>query len=174
MSLLSLIPWPGRLLALAVMLAGGIGFGYLQGLRADEVDELKAQRDGALRVVRIERKQAEISDQVATDHEAGRARDRVVYRTIEKEVVRYVANPDHHVARLDRGWVCQHDAAAMSGIPDPACSADARPSDFTTDDALRVGVGNYEACNDNARQLRDLQGWVAKQRRGAESPGSTP
>lgn len=152
--LTQLLPWPYRLLA---------GFAYLQGRRHEQDSQLRDQMDSVLRVVRIERAQQAISNQVATAYEQGRAADRIVYRTIEREVTRYVANPDHAVCELDRGWVQLHDAAALSRVPDAAGIADAAPSGLTSDDAIGTIVDNYGACQDNARRLADLQGWVLRQ-----------
>lgn len=161
--LTKLIPWPYRLLAALALISALAGFAYLQGRRHEQDSQLQGQIDSVLRVVRIERAQQAISNQVAAAHEQGRAADRIVYKAIEREVVRYVANPDHAVCELDRGWVQLHDAAALSRIPDPAGIADAAPSGLTADDALNTVVGNYGACQDNARQLADLQRWVIQQ-----------
>lgn len=161
--LTKLIPWPYRLLAALALISLLAGFAYLQGRRHEQDSQLQGQIDSVLRVVRIERAQQAVSNQVSVAHEQGRAADRIVYRTIEKELIRYVANPDHAACELDRGWVQLHDAAALSRIPDPAGIADAAPSGLTADDALGTVVENYGACQDNARRLADLQGWVIRQ-----------
>lgn len=161
--LTKILPWPYRLLASLALIAVLAGAAYLQGRRHEQDSQLRDQVDSVLRVVRIERAQQAITNQVAAAHEQGRAADRIVYKTIEREVIRYVANPDHAVCRLDAGWVQLHDAAALSHIPDPAHSVDAAPSGLTSDDAIGTIVDNYGACQDNARRLADLQGWVRAQ-----------
>ncbi|QDQ26694.1 hypothetical protein FNU76_10145 [Chitinimonas arctica] len=159
----SLIPWPYRILAMGLLCVALFAAGYVKGARAEQLAAVAADRDSMLRVVKIERRQAAVSNAIAVAHETGRTRDRLVYRTIEKEIIRYVANPARLVARLDRSWVCQHDAGALSGLPDTACILDASASDFTSDDALRVLVRNYEAAKENERQLIDLQAWIRAQ-----------
>ncbi|WP_374537199.1 hypothetical protein [Chitinimonas taiwanensis] len=161
--LTKLIPWPYRLLAALALIAVLASFAYLQGRRHEQDSQLRDQVDSVLRVVRIERAQQAISNQVAAAHEKGKAADRIVYRTIEREVVRYVSSPDHPVCHLDSGWVQLHDAAALSRVPDPAGIADAAPGGLTADDALGTVVENYGACQDNARRLADLQRWVIQQ-----------
>ncbi|WP_374538212.1 hypothetical protein [Chitinimonas taiwanensis] len=168
--LTKIFPWPYRLLAVLALIAALAGAAYLQGRRHEQDSQLRGQVDSVLRVVRIERAQLAISNQVAAAHEQGRAADRIVYKAIEREVVRYVANPDHDVCELDRGWVQLHDTAALSRIPDPAGVADATSSGLTADDALGAVVDNYGACQDNARQLADLQGWVRAQQELSDTP----
>ncbi|MGQ5524244.1 hypothetical protein ACUHMQ_13435 [Chitinimonas sp. PSY-7] len=158
-----LIPWPYRLVALAGLVLALAAFAYLRGRLDEQASHLATKLDQLVGVVRIERQQIDISQQVAASHEQGRAQDRILYKTIEKEVIRYVANPDHTACRLDRGWVQQHDAAALSALPAATGSADATASDLTSDDALVTVTGNYAACQDNARQLTDLQAWIRQQ-----------
>ena len=158
-----LLPWPYRWLALVGLTLAFGGVGYLRGRLDEQASHLATKLDQLVGVVRIERQQADISQQVAVAHEKDRAQDRVIYKTIEKEVIRYVANPDHTACRLDRGWVQQHDAAALSTLPAATSSADATTSDLTSNDALVAITGNYAACQDNARQLTDLQAWIRQQ-----------
>ncbi|PHV09638.1 hypothetical protein [Chitinimonas sp. BJB300] len=158
-----LLPWPYRLVALSGLGLVLTGFAYLRGRLDEQASQAEENLAGLVRVVALERQQIDISQQVAIAHEQGRARDRILYKTIEKEIIRYVANPDHTACRLDRGWVQQHDAAALSTLPDAPSSVDATASDLTSDDALVAITGNYAACQDNARQLRNLQGWIVQQ-----------
>ncbi|PHV10416.1 hypothetical protein [Chitinimonas sp. BJB300] len=159
----ALIPWPYRLLGwLCLVLVIG-GAAYLRGCIDEQAGQAEMQLAQLQNVVKVERQQAAISQQIAQAHEVGRAHDRVIYRTIEKEVIRYVANPSHVVCRLDPEWVRHHDVAALSVIPGTASSVDAAASALTSDDALVTVTRNYAACQDNARQLTDLQTWVRQQ-----------
>ncbi|MGQ5525265.1 hypothetical protein ACUHMQ_18665 [Chitinimonas sp. PSY-7] len=159
----TLLPWPYRLIALCGLALVIGGSAYVRGRIDEQASQAGNQLANQQRVSLVERRQAAISQQVALAHEAGRARDRVIYQTIEKEVIRYVANPEHTVCRLDREWVQQHDAAALSVIPDAARGVDAAASKLTSDDALVTVTENYAASQDNARQLTDLQAWIRQQ-----------
>ncbi|WP_179958197.1 hypothetical protein [Chitinimonas arctica] len=159
----SLLPWYWRWGAMLTLATSLYALGRLHGQQAEHAQDNDAARAALVRVIRIQRKQAAISQIVAEQHETGRTRDGVVYRTIEKEVIRYVASPDHAVCHLDREWLRLHDAAALSVLPQPTGSADAAASDSTSDDALQTITDNYQACQDNARQLADLQAWVHQQ-----------
>ncbi|QDQ28262.1 hypothetical protein FNU76_18965 [Chitinimonas arctica] len=161
--LLSLLPWYWRWGAVLGLSACFYGLGRIQGQRAEQTKDMDVERSALVRVIRIERKQAAISQAVAEQHESGRIRDRVIYRNIEKEVIRYVASPQHAVCHLDYEWLRLHNAAALSIVPEPADSADAAAGEFTSDDALQTVTTNYQACQDNARQLADLQAWVHQQ-----------
>ncbi|QDQ24910.1 hypothetical protein FNU76_00315 [Chitinimonas arctica] len=161
--LLSLLPWYWRWGAVLALAASLYVLGRIHGQQAEQVQGHDAERAALVRVIRIERKQAAISQIVAEQHEAGRIRDRVIYRNIEKEVIRYVASPQHAVCHLDYEWLRLHNAAALSIVPEPADSADAAAGEFTSDDALQTVTTNYQACQDNARQLADLQRWLLGQ-----------
>ncbi|HEY9101104.1 hypothetical protein [Chitinimonas sp.] len=164
--LASLIPWPWRCLLCFVLGLACYGTGYLRGRLAEQA---LTQAEGRLAVVRVlqrERAQQALNQQVAVRHEAGRQADRIIFQTIEKEVDHYVANPMHLATELDAAWLCQHDAAALRTLPNTACQPDAatgQPAGLTSDDALRVAVGNYEICHRHARQLSDLQDWIRAQ-----------
>jgi hypothetical protein len=162
MSLFDLIPWPYRLLGIVLLSIACVAFGYVHGMRAEQDANARAVNEQVLRVAHIERKQAEVSNEVDKHHQAGEAKARVVYETITKEVIQYVASP-HADAELDINWVLLYNAAIVSEVPDIASVAITTPSGLTTDDVLENAVSNYQTCNAYKRQLTDLQQWVAKQ-----------
>ena len=159
----SLMPWPYRWMALSGLGLALTGFAYLRGRLDEQAGQAEETLARLVRVVALERQQIDISQQVAAAHEQGTAQDRILYKALEKEVIRYVASPEHITCRLDRGWVQQHDAAALSTLPAATSSADATASDLTSDDALVTTTGNYAACQENTRQLTDLQLWIRQQ-----------
>lgn len=166
MNLLStLIPWPYRLLALALLAAVLLGFGYVKGLQHAAADAAKSDSRALQSIIKIERKQQAVSASVATAHEAQREKTRIVYRTIDKEVIKYVqASSPAARFRLDAGWVRLHDAAALSRAPGAPGESDAQPTRFTAADGLATVAGNYETCTETRQQLTDLQRWITEQR----------
>lgn len=163
MGLLSLIPLPYRLLALALLAAALLGTGWVYGARHEQGKVAREQVSSLKSTLRTERKQADTTAAVEGKAAAAAERVRLVYRNIDREVIRYVQAP-HTACQLDAGWVRLHDAA--SGVPtvsDPASVLDAAPSSFNTDDALATAIDNYEACALNAERLSGLQAWVSAQ-----------
>lgn len=159
------IPWPYRLLAIALLAAALVGFGYVKGLDHAADEAAKADSRALQGVIKIERKQQAISASVSTAHEIAREQTRIVYRMIDKEVIQYVqASTPAARCQLDAGWVRLHDAAALSRIPGSPGESDAQPTHFTAADGLATVTGNYESCTETRQQLIDLQRWIAEQR----------
>ena len=158
-ALLALVPWYYRWGALALLAAALTGFGFIKGLDYAAGQAAKADRAALQNVIVVERKQHAAAASAAAAHEVKRAETRVVYRTIDKEVIRYVQSAPP-ACQLTAGWVRLHDAAAVSAVPAAPSEPDAQPSGFTDVDGLATVVGNYEACNEARQQLIDLQAWL--------------
>lgn len=164
MALLSLIPLPYRLLALAVLAAALLGTGWVYGASHEQSKADGDRIDGLRYVIRTERKQSDTTAAVEGKAAASAERVRIQYQIIDREVIRYVSQPDHTACQLDPEWVRLHDAAAgVPEISDPASVLDAGPSGLTTDDALGTIIDNYETCALIAERLIGLQAWVRGQ-----------
>lgn len=159
------IPWPYRVLAIALLATALVGFGYVKGLERAAAAADKADVHALQGVIKTGRKQQAVTASVAAEHEAKREQDRVIYRTINHEVIRYVqASTPAARCQLDVGWLRLHDAAALSTIPGSPGESDAPPSGISASDALETIVGNYETGNETRQQLIDLQHWITEQR----------
>lgn len=164
MNLTAFIPWPYRILALLALSAALTGFGYVKGLQHAADAAAKTDNRALQTVIKIERKQTAITVSAAAAHEEVRAAARIVYRTIDREVIKYVqtATPSAR-CQLDAGWVRLHDAAALALVPGAPSESDATPGGITAAEGIATVSNNYETCNDTRTQLIDLQGWVRKQ-----------
>ena len=158
-SLLALVPWQYRIVAYIALALALTGFGFVKGLDYAAGQVAKAERTALQSVIATERKHVAQVASAAASHEVKRAETRVVYRTIEKEVIRYVQSAPPN-CQLPAGWVRLHDAAALSAVPAAPGESDAQPSGFTDVDGLVAVVGNYEACAETRQQLVDLQAWL--------------
>lgn len=104
---------------------------------------------------------------LAAELDALRNQEReVVERIVEKEVIRYVQDPDHGQLVLPGEWVRIHDIAAVgagSGLPGPAFPSAGSYADaarVTDADSIAVIADNYGTCHAISDQLQALQAWV--------------
>lgn len=85
---------------------------------------------------------------------------KVVYKTITKEVIKYVQDDSIDKCLLHNDWVLLHDQAAR---PDNATrstnAANAADRAFTDAQALIVVTENYERCNEYQEKLNAWQNW---------------
>ena len=135
----------------AILLAGAGWKGYTMG--RDSVQRAWDAEKAAmvLAATEAQRKQQATADQVAEQVAQSARRDRVVYRTITKEVAR-VSND----CPLSADFRMLHDAAATATVPDfGAAGTDAAA--VAAQDVAETVIENYEACMDNARLLEALQ-----------------
>ncbi|MBN8461447.1 MAG: hypothetical protein J0M01_01325 [Dechloromonas sp.] len=157
---MTLIPWPYRLLALALLAAALIGFGWIKGAGHVQAQWDAAIQQQTLQAATMRQRQAEATVKVVTEYV-----DRVhVVRekgdTIIKEVPVYVPAQADAACTINRGFVRLHDAAAAGDLPEPAGDADATAAGITLSAVTEAVVGNYQTCHENAEQLRALQAWV--------------
>lgn len=93
----------------------------------------QAQADLARQV-----EQTAVTDKVDASGAANEQKERIVYRTITKEVTKYVQNPAIAECSLDSVWVQLHNAAAQGSVP---VSAGA-PADASGPVADATGAGD--------------------------------
>ena len=116
--------WGGGWFGVALLCAG-FAFGYwVRGLQATAADNKAEARRATAQVV-TDHKQAAVTAGVDASGAAREERQAVVYRTINREVTRYVdkkADGSGAAAEcmLDAEWVRWHDAAAVGKLPDAA------------------------------------------------------
>ncbi|MDH0342822.1 hypothetical protein [Chromobacterium haemolyticum] len=106
-------------LALVVALAAA-GWHYRSALA--ERDTARAQAKQAQAALANKAKQDAVSAKVDASATATAQKTQIVYRTINKEVTKYV---ETHPANctLPAGWVQLHNAAALGQLPDTSGSA---------------------------------------------------
>lgn len=151
--------WGLRLALLAVWFVAG----YSTGLRHEQSRQQALQARQWVAQIQQQRQQSQVSIAAEAAHGQRQAQLRTVYRTIEKEVVRYEVMPVEHVD-LPGAWRVRHDAAATAvPLPDSTAGLDAAAQPVADTAALDVVAGNYASCNAIAGQLIELQAWVQAQ-----------
>jgi len=157
---MTLIPWPYRLLALALLAAALIGFGWIKGAGHVQAQWDASVQQQALQTSATRQRQAQATIKVVTEYVD---RVRVVREkgdTIIKEVPVYVPVQADVACTINRGFVRLHDAAAAGELPEPAGAADAAAAGLALSAVAETVAGNYQTCHENAEQLRALQTWV--------------
>ena len=134
--------------------------GFLGGWTSNGWRHEAGEKKAVEQVRKVEQTQQTLSANIASAVETQREQTRVVYRTINREVIKYVQSSRPADCRLDAEWVRLHNAAAMSSVPATA-SQPARSASAT--DAIVTVTGNYESCHETADRLRGLQSWVRAQ-----------
>lgn len=99
-----------------------------------------------------ERKDQSVADAVGAKVAAAAVKERVVYKTLIKEIPKYVESD----CDMSAGFRVLHDAAANGTVPDTG-SVGADVAAVPAEDAATTIVENYEACRDNERRLGALQ-----------------
>jgi hypothetical protein len=111
--------------ALAIaLLCAAFAFGWwVRGLKAGAVDS-RALAARAIQAETVQRQQDVATAEVDASGAAREDRQRVVYRTIHDQVIRYVEHKDSSSGStdcmLDAEWVRLHDAAAVGELSDAA------------------------------------------------------
>ena len=157
---MSLISWPYRWLALDLLAAALIRFGWIKG-----AGHVQAQWDAAVQQQTLQaavdrERQAQTTVKVVTQYVD---RVRVVREkgdTIIKEIPVYVPFQADAACTINRGFVRLHDAAAASELPEPARDADAAAAGIALSAVAGTVAANYQTCHENAEQLRALQEWI--------------
>ena len=181
--MLKMIPISYRVLFCVLLLLFAIWLVFAWG-KASGLDQCHASQLKALQQRQVvQQKKASAAQAVAIESAVAMDGQRVIYKTITKEVVRYAkAHPVSSSPRadaacgvdvggadeLDSDWVRIHDAAAQ---PSAAASALAsEPGAVAKADTLMVVVGNYERCNAWREQLIGWQRWWQSQEGADDSP----
>lgn len=166
---LSLVPWPYRLLIVAVLAAALVGVGWVKGashVQAEWDAEVVKQ---SLTAARVEKAQAQATVQVVTEYVDRVKIVRQAGETIIKEVPVYVPAQADAACVLSRGFVRLHDAAAQGIVPEPAGNSDASPAGVTLSAVAGTVAENYTACRANAEQLSALQSWILEMKESADA-----
>jgi len=159
-TLLAIVPWYYRAVAVALLAGALVGFGWVKGaahVQGRWDAEAAAQ---ALQASRIQTSQAETTVQVVTEYVD---RVKVVHekaKTIIKEVPVYVPVEADAGCTVNHGFVVVHDAAAGGTVPGPPGPADAAPSGVALSAVAVTVADNYGICHENSTQLEALQEWI--------------
>jgi len=160
---MSLIPWPHRWLALVLLAAALIGFGWIKGAGHVQEQWDATVQQQTLQAAAVRERQAQATVKVVTQY-VDRVRVVRVVRekgdTIIKEVPVYVPVQADAACTINRGFVRLHDAAAAGELPEPARDADATAAGIALSAVATTVTANYQTCHENAEQLRALQGWI--------------
>jgi hypothetical protein len=157
---MSLIPWPYRWLALVLLAAALIGFGWIKGAGHVQAQWDAAVQKQTLQAAVIREQQAQATVKVVTQYVD---RVRVVREkgdAIIKEVPVYVPVQADTACTINRGFVRLHDAAAAGELPEPSRDADAPAAGIALSAVAGTVAVNYQICHENAEQLRALQVWI--------------
>lgn len=157
---MSLIPWPYRCLALVLLAAALIGFGWIKGAGHVQAQWDAAVQQQTLQAAAVREQQAQATVKVVTQYVD---RVRVVREkgdTIIKEVPVYVPAQADAACTVNRGFVRLHDAAAAGKLPTPTGDPDAAASGLALSTVAGTVTANYQTCHETAEQLRALQEWV--------------
>lgn len=166
---LSLVPWPYRLLIVAVLAAALVGVGWVKGashVQAEWDAEVVKQ---SLTTARVEKAQAQATVQVVTEYVDRVKIVRQAGETIIKEVPVYVPAQADAACVVPRGFVRLHDAAAQGVVPEPAGNSDAAPAGIALSAVAGTVAENYTACRANAEQLSALQSWILQMKESADA-----
>lgn len=151
-----MIPLPIRLAAIAFIILGAFGYGYMRGNAHSEAELAKFSAKKNEQIAELEKKNAEISNRVQIEYV-----DRTnTIREKEYVLVDHAKNRVPGDAVLSNGWVYTHDVGTSSGDADPARVADATASGVKENQALVTILGNYSICQQNSVQLIELQKWI--------------
>lgn len=159
---MSVIPWPYRWLAIVLLAAALIGFGWIKGASHVQAQWDAAVQKQTLQAATIRERQAQSTVKVVTQYVD---RVRVVREkgdTILKEVPVYVPAQADAACTINCGFVRLHDAAAAGELPEPARDADAAATGLALSAVAGTVATNYQTCHENAEQLRALQAWVSE------------
>lgn len=157
--LLSLIPLPYRILAVAVFALALVAFGWFKGNAHGTQKLFDYKAEQATEAVRINTARNIVTEKIVKQYIKVAGETKIVTETVEKEVVRYAeANPGYC---LDLEWRRLHDRAALNTVSVAGGSMDGAPR---ASEAIETVTANYAACHRTADRLDALQAWVVKQK----------
>ena len=154
--------WQIRLAFAAVIATVLLGAGwkcYVAGKQTIQREWDAEKAANVLRAAEEARKNQEVANTVAANVAETARKDRIVYRTILKEVDRVQDCP------IDPLVGVLHDAAATATMPDTS-TAGADAAAVTAKDLAETVVENYESCRDSMRRLEALQEIIRQYNKG--------
>lgn len=160
----SVVPWPYRLLSLAVLCIAVFSFGWLKG-----TSHVQAQWDASSAAQQqaqsqLQTRQAQATVQVVTQYVDRIQVVREKGDTLIQEIPVYVPVQADAACTVHRGFVSLHDAAAAGELPEPARDPDAPAEGLALSAVAATVVTNYQTCHENAEQLKALQDWIRQTR----------
>jgi hypothetical protein len=158
---MTLIPWPWRLLALALLCAALTGWGWVKGAAHVQDRWDRSIFAQSLSLAAVEQRQARATIRVITDYVDRVRIVREAGESILKEAPVYV--PSTTVCDLPGGFRLLHDAA-VRGDSLPAASGDIDAPPASAQDLAAAVADNYTTYHAVARQLEALQTWIGQQR----------
>ena len=162
--MLSLVPFPYRILAILALVAAVFGYGWVRG--ADHIQarwDAQVAKSNAL-IDKIHIRQVEAAAKVVTQYV-----DRVqtitkqadtVYREVPVYVHDFAANADCR-STLGSVGVLVNAAESSSAVPPTPGGADAATS--TPTEVADWAIATVEACRKNSEQLIGLQSWITNE-----------
>lgn len=106
----------------------------------------------------INEKRAAVAPKVEAQVQKEKVRIETVYKTITKEVLKYVKND---TCTLSPGFRVLHDAAANAQLPRDSGIAQAAPVPVA--DLAETITANYEGCQQNVNLIEGWQKWAEEQ-----------
>jgi len=154
------IPLPYKLLALAFMLIGAFGYGYVKGSARAEAEIARFANEAKDLEIKLKNEENNIKEKIVTEYV-----DKI--QTVKEKQYVYVKQAQEVVPaqfNMSNGWVYFHDyvASSQGGNADPTRLADATSSDVKDNQALATVVDNYGTCKQNSEQLIALQDYIKK------------
>ncbi len=160
----AVIPFPYKILAVAVLALALFSTGYIKGhqsatQKADlQMAKFVKQADDEYKD--LMKKKNKVDEKIVTEYV-----DKIVYvtkwRTKNVEVIKYV--PDTGI--LSSGFVFVHDSSAKGRNADATSASNETPSGIAITEALSGIVENYATCHDTRNQLISLQDWITEQQK---------
>lgn len=157
------------MLAVALLAAALLGFGWVKGATHVQSEWDAAISKQTLQVAVVKQRQAEATVKVITKYIDRVKIVRESGATIIKEVPVYVSTESDAACVLSRGFVRLHDAAAAGIVPEPAGGVDAAPAGIALSTVAGTVADNYQRCHENAEQLIALQAWIGEMEMASEA-----
>jgi hypothetical protein len=169
-----IIPVQYRILIAVALLLALVWVSYQQGWQ-HAVDHVAAEQAKVKkRAEKQQVKQASAVQAAVVQNATAIESTRVVYRTINKEVIKYAQAQSTPAAsavqaaactdRLDGDWVRIHDAAAQPDSAASALASTAEPvGEASKAETLGVVTRNYESCELWRNQVMGWQAWWGSQ-----------
>ena len=154
--MLSMIPFPVKIMAIIFIVLGAAGWGYIKGSAHAEIELANFQAKAEKQISDLKSENTKISDNVVTEYVD-------VVRTITDKETIYkdrLVGLGEGTNNLSNGWVELHDASARLADPDAVLASDMSPSGVMDNAALTVVLSNYSTCHANKQQLISLQRWI--------------
>jgi hypothetical protein len=148
------------ILILSLAIFGG-GYKVAQWRYSAIIADINTELSEGARIA--EKAAKEHADAVMSEYELIKAQQETVSKTITKEVIKYVQNPDAGKCAIPDAGVRLHDNAATAGMSSSTPVIDGSTGKIITDiELLNTVVDNYETCNAIRDRLTGLQDWARK------------